>query len=242
MGILNLLRKKEIPRPFCSAVIVAAGSSERMGVDKMAIDLGGIPLLACTLRAIEECTCIDEIIVVTRSEKIVDVSCLCKDYNISKATKILCGGTTRLESVFAGLMETDERARYIAVHDGARPFVTPEIVEETLQAAIQHLAAAPAVPVKDTIKLAEDGVVIQTPDRNKTVAVQTPQIFVTEIIKAALTDALEREISFTDDCSAVEALGVKIHLTKGSEENIKITTPIDVGLAEVIVRSRDLRG
>jgi 2-C-methyl-D-erythritol 4-phosphate cytidylyltransferase len=235
--ISDFIRRKK-GHPFCSVVVVAAGSSQRMGQDKLMLELGGLPVLARTLRALNRCSCIDEIVVVTRSEKIMDIAHLCQEYDIEKVTKIVCGGMTRTESALAGLSEIDERARLAAIHDGARPLVTPGLVAEVTHAAALYKAAAPAVPVKDTVKLAEDGVVTDTPDRRKTVAVQTPQVFMPELIKAALTDAIQKELVFTDDCSAVEALGVKVHLTSGSEENIKVTTPLDMELAETILKGR----
>ena len=241
MGFLRkkLRKKKEEKRPFCSAVVVAAGASERMGTDKLMLDLGGMPVLARTLKALQACTCIDEIVVVTQPEKIVPVAKLCKEYGITLATKILSGGATRAESALIGLSEISSEAALAAIHDGARPLVTPAVVSAAVEAASRCLAAAPAVPVKDTVKIAENGVVAETPDRESTMAVQTPQVFQPDIIKGALTYALEQEIPVTDDCSAVELLGVDVFLTPGDEENIKITTPLDISLAETILRRRE---
>lgn len=235
--LADFIRRKR-GHPFCSVVVVAAGTSQRMGQDKLLLELGGMPVLARTLRALDRCACVDEIVVVTKSEKIVDIAHLCQEYDVVKVTKIICGGATRTESALAGLSEIDGRSRLAAIHDGARPLVTPELVAEVTHAAALYKAAAPAVPVKDTVKLAEDGIVTGTPDRSKTVAVQTPQVFMPELIKAALTDAVQKELVFTDDCSAVEALGVKVYLTNGSEENIKITTPLDMEVAESILKHR----
>lgn len=238
MSFLFKTIRKVKKRPFCSAVVVAAGSSQRAGVDKLFVSLGGMPVLARTLTTLESCACIDEIVVVTRQEKIVEVARLCRNYGIIKATKIVCGGETRAHSALAGLSETNPKAEVIAIHDGARPLVTEEVVSAVVHAAVLHKAAAPAVPVKDTLKLAEGGTVEQTLARERTVAVQTPQAFQPEIIKAALTNAVLQENPITDDCSAVEALGVQVHLTPGSEENIKLTTPLDFQLAEAILESR----
>ena len=224
--------------PFCSAVVVAAGSSQRMGQDKLMLELDGIPVLARTLQALDRCVCVDEIIVVTQAEKIVGIAHLCQEYGIEKVTKVICGGMTRTESALAGLSEIDERARLAAIHDGARPLVTSELIAEAVHTAVLYKAAAPAIPVKDTVKLAEDGIVTDTPDRSKTMAVQTPQVFMPELIKAALTQAVQTGQTYTDDCAAVEALGVPVHLTRGSEENLKITTPLDMVLAETILRNR----
>ncbi len=209
-----------------------------MGEDKLMLDLCGMPVLARTLQALQRCTCLSEIVVVTQPEKIVAVAKLCRDYGITLATKILSGGTTRAESALIGLSEINPRAALAAIHDGARPLVTQEVVEGAVDAARRCLAAAPAVPVKDTVKLAENGVVAETPDRNRTMAVQTPQVFQPDVIKGALTYAIEQEIPITDDCSAVEILGVEVCLTPGDEENIKITTPLDLSLAEAILQRR----
>ena len=225
-------------RPFCSAVVVAAGSSQRMGQDKMFARLCGIPVLARTLRAINNCQCIDEIVVVAGQEKIVDVAQLCRDYGITKATKVICGGQTRAESSLAGICEISRKAKLVAIHDGARPLVTEDVVYGAVHAAAMHKCAAPGIPVKDTVKIAEDGTVIETPQRSSTVAIQTPQVFVPELIDGAITYALENELEITDDCSAAELLGIPVHITEGSEENIKLTTPLDMALAETILRNR----
>ena len=228
-------RRREL---FCSAVVVAAGASTRMGEDKMFMPLGGIPVLARSLTAFESCDAIDEIVVVTNSEAIIDVAHLCRDYNISKASKVLVGGATRLESALAGLSEISDSADLAAIHDGARPLVSREIIEKTAQAAAEHLAAAPALPVRDTIKFVRDGSTVSTPDRETLMSTQTPQIFEADLIKAALTDAFTKGLNATDDSAAVEALGVKVRLTEGSEENIKITTAFDITVAEAILRNR----
>lgn len=241
MSILSRIFGSNKKHAFCSAVVVAAGSSTRMGADKLFIEVLGIPVIARTLGALESCEHIHEIIIVTRPESIVHMANICKDYDIAKATKILCGGDTRIESALAGLSEISLKAELVAIHDGARPFVTCEIVSEAISEALKHKAAAPAIPVKDTVKLTENCVVVSTPDREKTLAVQTPQVFQTDIIKAALTAAFRNGTAYTDDCSAVEALGVEVYLTAGSEENIKITTPLDLKIAEAIIKNRGER-
>ena len=232
------LIKKLKKRPFCSAVVAAAGSSTRAGRDKLFSLLGGESVLARTLRVLDDSEWIDEIIVVTRPEKIPEAAELCRACGIVKVTKILCGGETRTQSVLCGVSETDRRAELIAVHDGARPLVTEKIIEDAVHAAVLYQAAAPAVPVKDTVKRADKGVVSETLPRDEIFAVQTPQIFCADLIKAALTKAVQDGAAPTDDCMAVEALGVPVHLTQGSEENIKITTPPDFRLAELILESR----
>ncbi|MGI5935252.1 MAG: 2-C-methyl-D-erythritol 4-phosphate cytidylyltransferase [Oscillospiraceae bacterium] len=224
--------------PFCSAVVLAAGASQRMGEDKLFCLLDGVPTIVHTLQAFNRSPYIHEIIVVTRAEKIVDVAKLCRDYGIAKVTKVLCGGSTRLESSLAGVSEISPKAKLAAIHDGARPLVTQKVIEDAIKTASLYKAVAPAIQVKDTVKLAESGIVTETPDRHITMAVQTPQVFAPELIKGALTYALQNELEVTDDCSAVEALGVQVHLCPGSEENIKLTTPLDFELAEAIINSR----
>ncbi|MCL1829617.1 MAG: 2-C-methyl-D-erythritol 4-phosphate cytidylyltransferase [Oscillospiraceae bacterium] len=232
--------KRKKRRLFCSAVIVAAGSSERFGRDKLLTELGGVPVLALSIKAFEECTAVDEIIVVTRAEKITQISGFCIEYGFSKVTKVVCGGKTRTESALAGVSEINKRSGLVAIHDGARPFVTNEIIENTIDEATRSLAAAPAIPLKDTVKLAKSGIVTETVDRTKAKAVQTPQIFDADIIKAALTDAIRNGFVYTDDCQAAESFGVTVRLTEGSETNIKITTPADIDIAEVILRNRGM--
>ena len=232
-------RKKDRDLPFCSCVIVAAGMSERMGEDKMRLELCGAPLIARTLEAIEICPCIGEIILVTHSQDIVDMAKLCREFGIDKVTKIIVGGETRMRSVLAGLSEISPRAGLVAIHDGARPLVTPEIVEAAVRAAETKLAAAPAIPLRDTIKhVNERGEADSTPPRAEYAAVQTPQVFEADLIKAALTAAMEKDLELTDDCAAVEALGVKPAMVPGSWENIKVTTPLDIRIAETIYRDR----
>lgn len=221
-----------------SMVVVAAGSSRRMGEDKLFMDLAGMPVLARTLTVLNGCRCIDEIVVVTRLESLEKVAKLCKDYHIDKVQKVVVGGATRNASALAGLTQIRRNAKYVMIHDGARPLVTEEIVRDALHNAILHQCAAPAVPVTDTVKEQSNDTVVRTLERSSLVAVQTPQAFPPDIIKAALTKAVEEQKEYTDDCAAVEAMGVKIHLSKGSADNIKITGPVDIPTAEAILKTR----
>ena len=228
MSILNVFDKIKEKKAGCTAVIVAAGSSRRMGADKLFLPLAGIPVLVRTLLQFQACDSIDEIIVVTREDKLAEVADYCKRYGITKATKILQGGKERVESSAAGVFEADRHSAYIAISDGARPFTTPALITATVDAAKKYGAAAPAVPVKDTIKVAENGIVTDTPDRSKLYAIQTPQVFSADLIKGALTKAIRDKTPVTDDCSAVEAMGYPVHLVDGSYRNIKITTQEDM--------------
>ena len=237
--IKKLFGKKEIA-PRCSAVIVAAGSSTRMGEDKMFMQLGDMPVLARTLKVFESCRAVEEIIVVTRSEKLTEVADMCKQYGISKASKVIIGGKTRVESSLAGASEGKSDAEIIAIHDGARPLVTEDIIEKTVEAVTKYPAAAPAVKSTDTLKrIDEKGFAVKTVDRNATVRIQTPQVFRADIIKGALSKAVRDNSPITDDCSAIETFGMKIFLTEGSEDNIKLTTARDMIIAETVLKSRE---
>ena len=228
------------PSSFCTAIIAAAGFSQRMeGANKLLLQLGGKPVLAHTLLAVDATEEIDEIVIACREEDIVAFAGICKDWGIQKPVKVIAGGKTREESVLRAAMEADPRSGILAVHDGARPFATPELISRVVKLARANYAAAPAIPVKDTIKVAVAGVVQETPDRSRLYAVQTPQAFDAELLRAALKSALDAEVVLTDDCSAVERLGKKVYLTNGLEDNIKITTPWDMVIAEAILKKRD---
>ncbi len=241
MGLFDRLRKKKAAsRPWCTAVVPAAGSATRMeGQDKILADLCDWPVLMHTLKALEGSSLIDEIVVVTRGDLIVTIGQLCKDFALSKVTKVVTGGDTRTRSVLCGVREVSERAELIAIHDGARPLVPPEVVDEVILRAAQCGAAAPAVPVKDTIKRAVDGLVEVTLERESLFAVQTPQVFDADLILGALQKAENDGAALTDDCAAVERMGMTVALTAGSYENMKITTPIDLLTAEAILRGRE---
>ena len=231
----SLFRKiREANRPFCTALVAAAGSSSRMGgTDKLMEFLDNVPVLMRTLTALQRAAAIDEIVIAAREDALVDISTLCKTYGITKCSKVVRGGESRCHSVLLAALEASPEAKLLAVQDGARPLVTPALIDRTVEAAAKCGAAAPAVPVKDTIKtVAEDGAVTGTPDRSTLRAVQTPQVFEADLLKAALQSALENEVPVTDDCSAVERLGKVVYLIDGDEENLKITTPVDLVIAE----------
>ena len=239
MSIFGALRKKHPEVPFCTAVVPAAGTSTRMeGQDKMLLELGRRPVLVLTLQALEACPLIHEIVVVIREDLVVPVSRLCRDFGLEKVSKVVTGGATRTLSVLAGIRSSDPEAALIAVHDGARPFVTQEVLEEVIRKAAVCGAAAPAIPVTDTVKRARDGVVEETLDRETLFAVQTPQVFEASLLKAALQKAAEDGVTLTDDCAAVERLGMQVSLTRGDRANLKLTTPtdLDFGLGILIGR------
>ena len=240
----NFLRKlfgrERDAHPFCSAVVAAAGGSSRMGgVNKLLLPLEGIPVLARTLRALDEARLVDEIVVAAREEDLLTIGDLCRTYGVTKPVKIVRGGETRAASVLAAAMECREDGAFIAVHDGARPLAEPALIDSVIQLAFRTNAAAAAVPVKDTIKVTAEGKIVSTPDRETLRAVQTPQVFDGALLRAALQAAVDGGIPVTDDCSAVERMGKEIYLTEGSYENIKITTPEDLALAAAILQRRE---
>ena len=240
----KLFGKKEnkADHPFCSVIVAAAGSSRRMeGQNKLMLPLDGIPVLARTLLALDGSRLIDEIVVAVREEDLLPTGDLCRLYGVTKPVKIVRGGESRLDSVLAAAMECREDAVFLAGHDGARPLADPELIDRVVALAHRTNAAAPAVPVKDTIKVVRDGRVESTPDRALLRAVQTPQVFDAQLLRAALQSAQTLGAEITDDCSAVERLGKEVYLTEGSYENIKITTPEDMLLACELLRRREER-
>lgn len=221
--------------PSVTAVIVAAGSSTRMGTPKQFISLNGRPLIAHTLAAFQQCTAIGEIVVVAQKEHHTKLRTIARTYDITKLSAIVVGGNTRQESVRNGVDECN--ADYVAIHDGARPLVTPDIIERVVEAAVQHGAATAAVRTKDTIKVADqNGIVITTPDRTTLWNVQTPQIFFKDLYEHAWQHAIETRLDFTDDCQMIEAIGQPVKLVEGCYTNIKVTTPEDVPFAEELLK------
>lgn len=232
MGLFR--RRKKEAGPSCSVVVVAAGASARMGFDKILADVGGLPVIVRCLRSFEEAPSVSEVVVVTRTELVPEVARLCQDFSLSKVVKVVRGGEDRTQSARLGTLECSRNAPLIAIHDGARPFVTVQVIEDAVAQAAVNGAAAPAVPVKDTIKEAKNGLVERTLDRSELYAVQTPQVFDGDLIRAALQKAVDDGVSLTDDCAAVERLGMKVALTPGDERNIKLTTPADLLVGEVL--------
>ena len=238
-GLLGRLFRRRREELRCSAVVPAAGSSTRMGKDKLLLPLGEQPVLLHTLRALDACPYITEIVVVTLEELIVPIGQLCRDAALEKVRKVIVGGATRSHSVLAGLGELSPDAELAAIHDGARPLVSQAVLEAVIRRASECGAAAPAVPVKDTVKRARDGLVTATLDRAELRAVQTPQVFQVDLIKTALQKALEDGAELTDDCAAVERLGIGVALTEGDYCNLKLTTPEDLTVAEALLAWRE---
>ena len=226
--------RKLLPLKTCGAVIVAAGSASRMGgIDKVMAPLQGEPMIVRTVRTFQECDAIHEIVIVTREDLIVPISNLCRD--MAKVKAVVTGGSSRQESVNLGLNALSDKMKLAAVHDGARPLITWQVIDRTVRAANTYGAAAPAIPVKDTIKVVEGRVVKNTPDRATLFAVQTPQIFDFDLLRGALKKADEDGSQVTDDCSAVELMGFNVKIVEGDERNIKVTTPMDLKIAEMLL-------
>ena len=226
--------RKVLPLKYCGAVIVAAGTASRMGgIDKVMAELEGEPMILRTVRTFQTCEAIREIVIVTREDLIIPIMGLCA--GLEKVKAVVVGGSSRQESVERGLNALSDKVKLVAVQDGARPLITHAVIDRTVRAAHSYGAAAPAIPVKDTIKVVSGGVVSSTPDRKTLQAVQTPQIFDLAMLKGALKKAKEDGAEVTDDCSAVERLGMSVKIVEGDEKNIKITTPMDLAIAKLLM-------
>lgn len=224
-----------------AAIIVAAGSSTRMGgIPKQFIKLEGVPVIVRSLLAFENSPEIKSIIVVARDEDIPEIWRLCEEYCITKLSDITSGGDTRARSVQKGL-DLCVDAEYVAIHDGARPLVSSKVISNACQGARIYGACAAAVAQKDTVKIVNENMdIISTPDRSMMYAVQTPQVFRTVDYKAAVEKLGERTDALTDDCAVMEAAGYRVHLSTGDYKNIKITTPEDIIIAEALVASEGI--
>lgn len=236
MDISKLTRgaRKALPLKYCGAVIVAAGNASRMGgIDKVMAPLQGEPMIVRTVRAFQNCDAIREIVIVTRQDLILPISDLCHDFD--KVRTVITGGSSRQESVARGLGAMSDQVQLVAIQDGARPLITDEVIDRTVRAANTYGAAAPGIPVKDTIKVVKGGIVETTPDRSTLQAVQTPQVFDIDLLTGALAKAEKDNAAVTDDCSAVERLGMSIKMVEGDERNIKVTTPMDLKIAELLL-------
>lgn len=231
----------------CTAIVLAAGQGKRMGtkVQKQYLEILGKPVLFYSLDVFQKSDIIDEIILVVGEHQ--EDYCqreIVEKFHINKVSKIVAGGAERFHSVWNGLQEVRGEG-YVFIHDGARPFVSQEILERTYTEVIDCKACVVGMPVKDTVKLADkDGFVADTPDRNYLWTVQTPQVFENNLVKKAYEMLLSQEqINVTDDAMVVEQmLNYKVKLVRGSYENIKITTPEDLDIAEVFMKKIDKNG
>ncbi len=226
---------------FVSAVIVAAGGSVRMGIadSKQFIPLLSRPAIEYTLKAFQKCHFIKEIVIVCREQDNDRINKIVELNGFNKVSKLVKGGDSRADSVRNGIGACSENAKYYAIHDGARPLITVEEIERVVEAAFDTGAATLGTSVKDTIKVVDGFNNIEsTPIRSQLRAVQTPQVFERDLYRFALENAGDNLINFTDDCSLIENMGGEVLVVKGNEENIKLTTPIDIVIAESILKSR----
>jgi len=218
------------------AIVVGAGRSVRMGgLDKLFAPLGGRPLLARTLTAFQECAAVRRIVLVLAAENLARGLALAQEEDLSKVRTVCLGGRRRQDSVWEGL-EALGPCAWVVVHDGARPLVTPQLIEEGLAAARETGAAVCALPAQDTVKrVDEQGRVLRTLDRRRLWLIQTPQVFRYDILR----EAHERSRrTATDDAALVERLGHRVQVYPGSPRNLKVTTPEDLALAEALLKSQ----
>ena len=222
-----------------SAIIVCGGSSSRMnGVNKLLLPLGNTNVAGRSMLAFEQCPEVGDIVVVCRERDRKELENTAEKLGIAKLRGFAEGGGTRQESVFSGLKKISPETSLIAVHDGARPLVKPEQIVRTARDAEVFGAAVLGVPVKDTIKVVNDGLITDTPYRPSLYITQTPQIFKRRIYFEAVDFALEHGLDFTDDCQLAEAIGVKVCMTEGGYENIKTTTPEDIKIANLLLEEQ----
>ena len=226
--------RKLLPLKTCGAVIVAAGNASRMGgIDKVMAQLKGEPMIARTVRTFQDCDAISEIVIVTRPDLILPITELTRE--MPKVKAVVAGGKSRQESVNLGLNALSDKMKLAAIQDGARPLITWQVIDRVVRAAHTHGAAIPCVPVKDTIKVGNGGIVKETPDRATLFAAQTPQVFDFDLLRGALKKAELEDYAVTDDASAVEYMGMNVKIVEGDERNIKVTTPMDLKIAEMLL-------
>ncbi len=224
---------------YAAAIIPAGGIGKRMGLGspKQFYELAGVPILVHAIRAFEQVADIQLIIVAAPQNHLADTEQLVEKFHLHK-TKVVAGGKLRQDSVRAGLAHVPEECQFVAVHDGARPLVSPELISACLDHAGLHGAAMAAIPVKDTIKEVADNVVLRTVDRNALWQAQTPQVVRTDIMRKAFAAADEQSFIGTDEASFLELIGEKMTVVEGSEQNIKITRPDDLLIAESILMQK----
>ncbi len=221
-----------------TAIIVAAGKSERMGTgtDKAFLNLGPKPVLAWSLLAFERCSDVDQVVLVVRKDQIMATKALVRMFGISKIRAVVSGGAKRQDSVMNGLKEVDSDTRIVVIHDGARPCVKPETITETVKLARRTGAAVVGCHIWDTVKVVEKGTTVaRTEDRTKLWAVQTPQAFSASIIRRAYANVAAKKLDVTDDASAVELLGEPVKIFETNTPNLKITTVEDLQIAAAVV-------
>ncbi|MBE6574292.1 MAG: 2-C-methyl-D-erythritol 4-phosphate cytidylyltransferase [Ruminococcaceae bacterium] len=223
----------------CTAIIVAGGSGNRMGSDttKQMMKIDGVPVVVRTITVFENCPDIKEIVIVAKKDEIGIYNLFIRSYGFKKIKAVVCGGRTRQESVLNGFKAIDDRCDFVAIHDAARCLVTPDAVTKVLREAERYGAASAAAPAKDTVKIVDEkGFVSSTPDRNNVYYAQTPQTFKADLYRAAAFYALKKGFEATDDNSLVEYIGAKVKMVDCGYKNIKITTPEDIHIAEILLK------
>lgn len=222
-----------------TAIIVAAGSSQRMGFDKIFAQLAGRPVVAHAIDAFEQTASVHEILLVGRKDRLQELEEIVRAQKFSKVRRVIAGGDRRQDSVRAGLNQISGSTEFVAVHDAARPLVRPKQIEQVLESCRQHGAAALAEPVKDTLKrVTNDGFIGESIEREGTFALQTPQIFASALLREAYDTLFTKNLFVTDETSAVEKLGHKIAIVPNDDFNFKITFPGDLLLAEAVLNQR----
>ncbi len=245
-GVFRAISGSPHPKNFTSAIIAAAGLSERFGgnVTKQMTELCGLPVLVHTLKAYESAECIHEIIIVARHDEIPYWENIVREHLLFKVAKIVPGGHTRQESVLKGFEAINDKAKFVAIADGARCLVTPAQITDVCRAAYKYKAATAAHRSTDTVKIADPkGFIDKTADRNTVWLAQTPQVFKTKLYRAAAYSALKEGFEATDDNSLVEFVGHPIRLVECDAQNIKITTRDDLAVAQGVLeqRARDMK-
>ena len=222
-----------------TAIIVAAGDSRRMGFDKLFATIAGKPVIAHTIQAFERADCVGEIIIAARKDRLDEIKGIVRDENFKKVRSIIPGGKHRQDSVRAGLDHLERGAKYVAIHDAARPLITTEQIERVFEQCRMHTAASLAEPINDTLKYADtEFLVTGSVDRHQLYAMQTPQVFERRLIENAYKSIYAEKASVTDEVSAVERLGRKVVLVPNQDLNFKITYPRDLALAEFVLTRR----
>ncbi len=240
---LSRLTKTVLGRDhYTSAILLAGGSGSRMNSDttKQMMTLAGKPLIIHSLQAMEACQYIDEVILVAKADEADRYPAMLEEHGITKVTHIVEGGATRQDSVFNGLQVVSDKADHIAIHDGARPLITPAQIKAVVLAAYDYKAAAAAAPAKDSVKVTNiSGMIDYTVDRKTVWLMQTPQVFNANLYRASIYTAMRNKFIGTDDTEVAEHAGFSTKLIDTGYENIKVTTPVDLLLAEVILANRE---
>lgn len=234
-------KRVKATHPKTLALVVAGGSARRFGQNKLLADLEGIPVLCRTLLALDGAECIDEIILAAREDEMLHYAALAREYGVKKLSKVIRGGDSRAASAFNGILEADRDVKYVAVHDAARPLGSSEMIDRVCRKTYETGAAFSAVPVADTVRQQDDGNerIWRTLPRSRLLAAQTPQAADIDLLRAALKAVLDSGEEATDDCAALERIGVRPVPVEGERRNIKITVPEDLIFAAALLRAEE---